>query len=64
MRKKGLLEYWGKKDKFIGSVDKGEGCKVVSKVTFCLLASWTSEKPESVFQQGLLRHEEKRQPKL
>lgn len=64
MRKKGLPEYWGKKDKSIASADKGDGCKVVFKVAFCLLVNWASEKPESVFQQGLLRQEAKRQPKL
>lgn len=64
MRKNGLLKFWGKKDKFIASADKDGGCKVVFKVAFCLLVSWTSEKPESVFQQGLLRQEAKRQPKL
>lgn len=62
MSKKDLLKYWGKKDKFIGSADKGEGCKAVSEVAFCLPVSWTIEKLGSVFQQGLLR-QEKRQPK-
>lgn len=64
MRKKGHLEYWEGKGQIHRSADKGEGCKIVSKVAFCLMVSWTSEKPGSVFWQGLLRQEEKRQTKI
>lgn len=47
------------------SADKGDGVgKVISKVPSCPMVSWTSEKPRSVFQEGTLIQEAKRQLKI